>query len=380
MPSGGCSDFRMRRSILFAVTGHGFGHATRAVEIAAALRRLCPRAEVTFSTSVPAGFLERSGARQAAYRCQEYEPGTLESTCFEVDVEATRAAYRRFHEEREARIRSEAAHLRSAGYCGVVSDIAAVPIAAASQAGLSSLAVSNFTWDWVLEPLFEGDRDLESLVDALRADYRRAQSFLRLPFHQDEHPFKSVEDVPLVGRRASVPPSVVRRTLGLPGASSRPLVLVTIGGLGSRGWPEIEVDACSGIDFVVVGALPIRFKSARALFLSQERPGVSFPDLVGASDMVLAKPGYGICSECAANGRPLAAVERRGFREYGVLREGVSRLVPFAEVPVADFLAGAWEAHIHRLLAAEPPTPSPSGGAEAAARRIAEILGLDSER
>ena len=311
------------------------------------------------------------------YRVQGYEPGTVESTGFQVDLEGTRVAYRQFAREREERIQEETKHLRAAGYCGVISDIAAVPIAAATRAGIPAVAVSNFTWDWILEPILSGVPGVEGIPATLKDDYRGADLYLRLPFHPREHPFRAVEDLPLVGRRATLPRAEVRRRLGLSPDPGRPVILLAIGGLPARGWPVISVDALAGIELVTVGELQIELPAGRVIRLPRGLlREVSFADLVAASDLVLTKPGYGICSECAANGIPLLGVERQGFAESPCLVEGMRRLVPFRELPLEEFLAGRWERPVNDLLAQPKPTATPSGGAVVAARRIGEILGL----
>jgi L-arabinokinase len=389
----------LSQQILYAITGHGYGHATRSLAIAGEIRKRHPDLAITYSTAVPQSFLERSGAGPLAlvdivpagggtahagprvgsggrYRFQDYEPGTMDGSYLAVDPEATRAAYRRFFSERERRISLEAENLKAGRYCGVISDVAAVPIAAAGRAGIPAVAVSNFTWDWILSPYLEerGDR---RILDAIREDYRPAEVYLRLPFHPPEHPFRAVEDVPLVGRRATLSRDEVRRRLGLSAHTQRPLALVTIGGFSAEGWPAVRVPGFSGLDFLVVGRIPLEFSDAGALAIPDDLGKVvGFTDLVAAADLVISKPGYGICSECAAAGTPILCVERAGFRESPVLRDSVGKIVPCREIPLSEFLAGRWEPFVTDLLSAPRPPPSPTPGAAVAAERIGEILAL----
>ncbi len=376
--------------ILVAITGHGFGHATRSMAIGAELRARFPNLEVTYSTAVVQPFLEKTAGGSLAkfrpgaapgdpfsHRDRPYEPGTIEKSCFEVDPAGTAAAYRRFFAGRDALLHEEVEFLRAGGFRAVVSDIAALPIGAAARIGIPSIAVSNFTWDWILEPILSGRPDGGSILDGLRADYAGAERFLRLPFHQPSHPFLRVEDVPLVARSPSLSSKEVRSFLGLSEKRDRPLVLVTIGGFQAKNWPPIEVKGCRGFDFVVVGNLPVDPRGSKTVHLPEVLPhGLGFPDLVGAADVLLAKPGYGTCSECAAAGNPMVAVERRGFRESACLEEGMRPLVPYRVLSLPDFFAGTWESALDEALAAQPAAPVPAGGAARAAERIGEILGL----
>ncbi len=376
--------------ILFAITGHGFGHATRSLAIGAQLRARCPHLCITYSTAVPRPFLAKTaGAPLADFhpraspqepftlRSRAYEPGTIERTCFEVERTATCAKYREFLARREALLDEEVDFLRAGGFRAVVSDIAALPIGAATRAGLPSIAVSNFTWDWIIEPVIQGEPDADRILEALRADYEGAETFLRLPFHQTPHPFRSVEELPLVARARSLSREQARTFVGLAEKGNRPLVLVTIGGFQAMNWPAIRVNGCEEFDFLLVGDLPIDLPRSNVVRLPERLPdGICFPDLVGAADVLLAKPGYGTCSECAALGKPMVAIERRGFRESAVLAEGMKRLVPWGTLSLADFFAGAWPSALCEALAAPAAAPAPADGAARAAQRIGEILGL----
>jgi hypothetical protein len=380
--------------LLYAITGHGFGHATRSLAIGREILKRFPGTRITYSTSVPREFLERSGAglasdppgdpraagREAAsedLRAIGYEPGTAEASCFEVDAVATRALYRPFAAELEGRLAAEVEHLRAGGYRGVISDISALPIAAAARAGIPSLAISNFTWDFILDPLLVGDPDLSGLPGVLAGQYRTAEVYLRLPFHPPGHPFRRAADLPLLGRRARLPREDSLRRLGLDPDTGRPLVLVSIGGLKVGRWPRIRLQDARGMDFIVVGDLPVEFDPRGALCLPDDlRHLLGFADLVAAADVVLAKPGYGTCSECAVNGTPMVGIERRGFAETPWLASGMGRYVPYRDLSLADFFAGRWEAPLAAVLGEGRSPPNEEDGAGEAARRIGEVFGL----
>jgi hypothetical protein len=370
--------------ILFAITGHGYGHATRSLAIAKELLAARPGVDILFSTTVPVDFLARArrwsspeGDIDPGYRMQGYEPGTAESNCFQVDVEATKRLYRTFEAERERRIEEETSFLASGGYRGVISDIAAVPIAAAARAGIPSVAVSNFTWDWILRPVLQGDPALERIPAAIASDYLGAEIYLRLPFHPSEHPFRGVHDVPIVGRRSRYPAGKCRRLLGLPESSPRPMVLVAIGGLRAGDWPRVEVRTDLDLDFLVVGDLPILFPPGRARFLPDRLPAdLGFEDLVGMVDAVLSKPGYGMASECAANGTPFVLIERIGFAETAAIRSGIARYVPSRDLPLPDFFAGRWDDALEGVLSEGRKAPPEEDGARECALKIVQVFGL----
>ena len=57
------------------------------------------------------------------------------------------------------------------------------------------------------------------------------------------------------------------------------------------------------------------------------RYGVRYEDLVAAADVVVTKPGYGIVSECIANGAALLYTSRGHFVEHDVFVSEMPRVL-----------------------------------------------------
>jgi L-arabinokinase len=104
--------------------------------------------------------------------------------------------------------------------------------------------------------------------------------------------------------------------------------------------------------------------------------GLVYADLVAASDVVVSKPGYGIVSECVANGTALAYTSRGRFREYDVMLAEMPGVLRCRFLPQGDLMEGRWEATVNALLEQPaPPTRAATNGADVAAR---DILGVAS--
>ena len=279
--------------ILLAITSHGLGHLTRSLAIAGALRELHQRIELIVGTTLPRSRVARDLPPPFEYRAVDYEPGVLQVNCFQLDREATRLAYRRFLAERAERLEAEQRFLRESRCDAVITDIPALPVRAAAALGIPAIGISNFTWDWILEPLLENST-LQDVPRILADDYAQGTLHLRLPFGPASSPFPCSEEAPLVNRPARRAPRDVRKRLGLPAQDERPLVLVCPGGWDPMGWSEIHVRGCEGLRFLTVGDLPVS-ADVPVLGLAHDLPlGIAFPDLVAAADVVLTKPGYGI--------------------------------------------------------------------------------------
>lgn len=353
----------------FALTSHGLGHLTRTLPVLEELQRLRPDLRLLASTSAEAPWLLANTA-DVSWRRQSYEPGAIQKNCFEVDVDATLLAYEDFRAGYDQRFAAEVDFLRQQRVDCVVSDIPALPVRAAHVLGLPAIGVSNFTWDWILEPWCT---HRPRLVEALAADYRCGNLHIRLPFGPARSAFPKVVDGPLLARRASLQPELVKRRLGIGDA---PMGLVCPGGWAAEGWPEIHAEV-GRLQLVTVGNLPIS-STGPVLALPHALPsGMGFPDLVNAADVLIGKPGYGLASECLAHRVPFVMIERPNFRETEYLVPQFSAMGKCANLSLSDFFAGDWMASITMALNDDtewaPLTRAPE---QAIAREVSAALGL----
>jgi L-arabinokinase len=169
-------------------------------------------------------------------------------------------------------------------------------------------------------------------------------------------------DVPLVARHARHGRDETRRRLGLP--LDRKLALPTFGGYGVEGLDYGLIDL--GGDWQVLADFP-------------DAPiydaGLRYEDVVGAVDAVFTKPGYGIISECIANGTALVYTDRGRFAEYDVLVREMPKYLRCAYLDSASLLAGRWRDALDRALNAPPPPERPlTNGADVVAGMMATAI------
>jgi L-arabinokinase len=152
---------------------------------------------------------------------------------------------------------------------------------------------------------------------------------------------------------------------------------LSFGGIGMPGFDYRALADVDGVGFVLVGErsgvapqapLPENVHVLDRSSLAEA--GLAYIDVVGASDVVVTKPGYGIVADAIGAGTPLVYTERGDFPEYPIMVEQMKRFVPCAYVGNADLLAGRLRQPIEAVLRAPVPEPPRLDGAELAAERL----------
>ena len=189
--------------LVFYISGHGFGHAARATQVVNALALLEPAARVVIRASVPEWFLRASLQAPAEVSLCETDTGVAQHDGLSIDEDETARRAAVFYADFEAHVERERRVLAGLSATIVVGDIPPLAFAAAHAAGIPSVAISNFTWDWIYAGLPGFDRLAPGVRQQIADANARATLALRLPFHGGFESMRRVEDVPLVARHAS---------------------------------------------------------------------------------------------------------------------------------------------------------------------------------
>ena len=100
------------------------------------------------------------------------------------------------------------------------------------------------------------------------------------------------------------------------------------------------------------------------------RRGSSYPDLVGAADVVVTKPGYGIVSDCIGAGTRLVYTDRGDFPEYPVMVAEMPRYLPAVFASNEEVREGRLGPALEAVLALPFPAAPRTDGAAVAAERL----------
>ena len=382
--------------LVFYISGHGFGHASRDIEVINAVHAAAPHVRIVVRTSAPRWLFDLTLRAPVTWLPAECDTGMVQIDSLRLDARETIARADAFAATLDDTAARDAQLLLELGATLVVGDIPPLAFVAAHHAGVPSIALGNFTWDWIYGSYAGELAAHPALLQRIRDAYAHAERALRLPLGGGFGVFRRVEPVPFIARRSARTAADVRERFDLPATGA--LVLASFGGYGLR---DIDLGALAQLRHytIVVTAnvrsarrgddprgengepageigLPssVRFVDERAIYAS----GYRYEDLVRAVDVVATKPGYGIIAECIANDTALLYTSRGQFAEYDVMVREMPRYLRCGFISNEELYAGAWEPALDTVLAQPHPSERPRvDGAEVVARMLAGALAVN---
>jgi hypothetical protein len=236
-------------------------------------------------------------------------------------------------------------------------------VCAGLEAGFPTVALSNFTWNEVLEPFADpAQPHHEAILAAIRQSYSHADLALRITPGLPLPSFPRVLDIGPIAEPAAARRRELRAHLQLDGAEQ--LVLVGFGGIPLESLPWDRMNRLQGFHFLIDGT-PAQ-NSPRIHAISSIP--FSFKTILASVDVVMTKPGYGTIVEAVAMGLPVIYVRRYNFADEPPLVDFLHRYGRSIELSLPDFASGHWQRSfeaLHRTVAAAPP-PRCTGASEAA--------------
>lgn len=355
-----------RCKIVYYISGHGYGHAVRAIQIInELLRRGCT---VCIKTTAPAFLFKEGLSLPAEVLPEGFDVGLHQVDNIHFDLEKTKEKVKKLLGSAEEQIQKEQQFWGDYGVRGIVCDIPFIPLAAADRSGLPAIGISNFSWDWIYSSYGGGDPEWNHLAQEVRRYYQTGSLLLRLPFYGAMNAFRRIEDIPLVARRSDKGQKEIRQLLGLPSGIKIGLIGFSHLSLQKEAIQRIE-ELSSEYLFLIKN--PINWESP--IFRKIEGEALSFVDLVRAADFVMTKPGYGMVSDCLSHGTPMIFSDRGGFPEYPILVKGIKSLLASCFMPKEALYSGNWGPYLGKL--GRQPRKHPrlkTNGAQVAAKRIME--------
>jgi L-arabinokinase len=352
-------------SILYYITGHGYGHAVRSNQVIRSLKKARPDADIQVRTTAPKWLFHKS----VRYSRQAIDVGVVQRDSLEMDLDATLKSCRLMHKNGPRLVEKELAFVRDHDVRLIIGDIPPLCFEIAARAGVPSVAITNFTWDGIYGAYLKEYPEFGPLIDEMRQWYAQATLALTLPYPCDMNVFPLRDPIPWIARVSGLQKNEARKKFSLP--QSATVVMLSFGGLGLNRvrWDELKQMG----DYVFVTTADERKVDGNIVILSDAQR--HYEDLVRAVDVIVTKPGYGIVADVIAHQVPMLYTDRGEFPEYPKLVEALDHCAIAKFISQTELLSGNLEPYLKGLLNKTPNWPAVElNGARVAAEKILAFL------
>ncbi len=359
----------MDKRIAYFISPHGFGHAARASAVMAALHKTDPRIHFEIFTTVPPWFFEDSIGYGFSHHPLLTDIGLVQKTSLHADLPGTVEQLDRFIPFETEMIREQSKQIRRMDCLLVICDIAPMGIAVAHEAGVPSVLVENFTWDWVYEEYFAVQNGLRRHADYLKSLFRQAS------YHVQTQPACASGAVDLTVAPVSRSPRSdrheIRWRLGIPNGAR--LLLMTMGGVPEN-YGFMETLTLPEDLYLVIPGADRSFKIHDRRISLPHQSAFFHPDLIAAADGVIGKVGYSTLAEIYHEGIPFGFIKRSNFRESDILADYIEKHMSGFAIKEEHFRTGEWATAIPRLPAIPRIQREGPNGAEQIAEFVRNLM------
>lgn len=303
-----------RPTLLFYISGHGYGHAVRE----SFLINLVPeKFDVIITTTIPEDLFYEELTRPFTYRRRQFDLGCIQKDAVTVDIDATIEEYAQIAEANQHSLESECAYFADKNPVALIADIVPFASQIAQVLQIPSFAISNFSW---YETYTHYTESRSLLLAELRKLYQQFDYWIRLSpgetLPEDFSGKETLRSVALLRRGTSCKAAICDYYNIAP---NKKLVLLYTGtyGLDRVAWEKLE--RFTEVEFV--GYYPLTCKVDNFTLVQKER--FTLQDFSASADCIISKLGYGIVTEALSSGTPFLFLPRENFIEYPALKSAM---------------------------------------------------------
>lgn len=294
------------KTIYFAVSDHGFGHASRNIPIIRYILEANDDIRVIVKTGKAQGSFIRDSVRdfngRVTYFFESMDVGlVLKENSLEIDVRSLERRVKSYLDSFEERVVRENEFLHYNNVDLIVSDIVPWVFWCGKELGIPSILISNFTWVGIYREHLS-----KEIVNEYAECYMLADKALFYELYMEEMKdyISSYEEVSLCSREFDLDKAdKIKKNF------RRPIVYISVGRSVDL---EDEIDVSElNYDFIVTEG--IRLQGDNVHYLDRET--VNTQDYLMASDFIITKAGWGTVSEALLARKKIAVLSRDNVAE-----------------------------------------------------------------
>ena len=294
------------KKIVYYITDHGKGHATRSVAIIRELQKL--GIDVIVRNSNCKELIQNSIPGINIISSRTDVGLVVKKDGISVDKDKSKYEMNDWIQSLNKNARKEKERIIAIKPDLIISDISAMPFLVAKTLNIPSMAISNFSW-------YDASNFLdESILETLNQAYDYASIAIKLPFGTPMKHFKNRYEVGIVARKTEREKEQIRKEIGI--KDSEFIVLFAMGSTSN----EITCNHDKNIRILTMNSI---VRNSNAINLSNWTEG---QELVSISDLVICKSGYGLISECLTNGIPFFYVSDKNRIELNMISDELLKI------------------------------------------------------
>jgi len=314
--------------------------------------------ELELVTAAPRQLWPKALGPVSNWRSDPCDVGVLQASEMQVDRKSTIASLADWYGDYRDKVSAEA-DLLGATVDLVYGDVPPLAFSAAAVAALPSVAVANFSWDWIYREM-----GLEVYAEIAAEAYSHCKLLLELDPAAPMPAFSVKQQPGLLGCRSELDRAGLASMLGVD--ENCTLVLVSL-----RDGIENKVGLPPATDGVVYLA---SYQLVERHDFSLIPPSLAHRDVISACDVVVTKPGCGIIGDCFANSTRMLYAVPSGFPEHRVLSDWLQARPGSLEIDPVMLADGTWGDQLQELLAQSAPAVLRADADRNAAQAIKALL------
>jgi uncharacterized protein (TIGR00661 family) len=293
------------KRVLYYITDHGRGHATRSIAIIKELQKC--NIDVIIRNSNLENFLKNSLQNTKILSGKTDIGPKIKPDGFSIDIKKSKKDIHFWIKDLKNTAEMENENISKIKPDLIISDISVMPFLTAKNNKINSIAISNFSWFDVLK--FLDSLDLEILKNT----YNFSDLAIQLPFGTSMSHFKNKIKVGVVARKPTRSIKNIRNKLKLKDHES----LVSF----ATGESKVKIN-CDFKKDVKILCMDSKITGPNIIKLPKSIPS---QDAISASNLVIGKCGYGLISECSTNGIPFYYLGDNNHLEQNAMMKEISK-------------------------------------------------------
>lgn len=298
----------MKRIVVY-VSDHGYGHAARVISLLREFKN--DDHEIIVKNSNAFNFLKKS-LPEAKVINSKTDVAPLTNISETTNSDKTFKLYLNWIKNEKKWLRNELDYFKNKKLDLVISDISPMGIRFAKKINVPSITVANFTWIDILKKS-PYNKNKEEILDWLHDSFGMTDLGIKTPLSMELNGLRKTRKSSLLCRHVTTTQKKLFKKLCL---NHKPITVY----LGNNFHSKINILTNESNPLVQIIENNVKIGRKTIKFFTEAQ------NIISISNLVIAKPGYGIISECIHSRCPILLIPRENYPEDELLCKASKKL------------------------------------------------------